>query len=136
MSTRALRAHKTLPAKYYTGQRIFREEKERFYFDSWICAGRSGQIAGTGDYFLRELLGECVVITRDAGGMVRAFYNVCRHRGTRICTDPEGAFDGRIQCPYHGWTYGLDGCLIGAPHMSDSGFSRAEYPLHRVSAEV
>jgi len=64
MSTRALRAHKTLPAKYYTGQRIFREEKERFYFDSWICAGRSGQIAGTGDYFLRELLGECVLSLR------------------------------------------------------------------------
>ena len=112
------------------------EEMERFYFDSWICAGRARQIAGAGDYFLREVLGESVIITRDARGMVRAFYNVCRHRGTRMCTHPEGAFDSRIQCPYHGWTYALDGCLIGAPHMSDSEFSHAEYPLRRVSTEV
>jgi Rieske 2Fe-2S family protein len=127
--------HKTLPAKYYTDPDNFRAEIERFYFDAWICAGKMEQIANPGDYFLRNVGGESIIVTRDAGGVVRAFYNVCRHRGTRMCTVPEGTFAGRIQCPYHGWTYGLDGRLIGAPHMGEVDFSPQDYPLHAVSAE-
>ena len=125
----------TLPARYYTDAEQFRGELERFYFGRWICAGREEQIAKASDYFLREVGGESVIVTRDAGGGVRAFYNVCRHRGTRMCRDAEGAFSGRIQCPYHGWTYGLDGALMGAPHMGE-GFRREEYPLHAVSVEL
>ena len=109
---------------------------ERFYFGSWICAGRAGQIDKPGDYFLREVGGESIIITLDSRGDVRAFYNVCRHRGTRMCTAAEGRFDGRIQCPYHGWTYALNGSLIGAPHMGELDFSREEYPLHSVGAEL
>jgi glycine betaine catabolism A len=133
--------HHTLPARYYTDAQVFAAEMERFYFGSWICAGRAGQVDRPGDYFLREVAGESIIVTRDTRGDVRAFYNVCRHRGTRMCTDVEGRFDGRIQCPYHGWTYALNGSLIGAPHMSElnigePAFSRDEYPLHPVSAEV
>jgi Rieske 2Fe-2S family protein len=128
-------APNTLPAKYYIDRQVFQEEIERFYFSSWICAGREELIAGAGDYFLRDVAGESIILTRDGRGAARAFYNVCRHRGTRMCTDASGCFEGRIQCPYHGWTYGLDGSLIGAPHMGE-GFSREEYPLHSVSAEV
>ena len=80
--------HKTLPAKYYTDPDNFRAEIERFYFDSWICAGKMEQIANPGDYFLRNVGGESIIVTRDAGGVVRAFYNVCRHRGTRMCSRP------------------------------------------------
>jgi len=125
----------TLPGKYYTDPEIFRREIERFYFGSWICAGRTEQISKPGDYFLRELLGESIIVTRDQSGEVRAFFNVCRHRGTRMCTQPEGAFSGRIICPYHGWSYALDGSLLGAPHM-ETGFCRGDYPLHRVSIAV
>ena len=133
--------HHTLPARYYTDTQVFVAEMERFYFGSWICAGRAGQIDRPGDYFLRDVAGESIIVTRDTSGSVRAFYNVCRHRGTRMCTVAEGRFDGRIQCPYHGWTYALNGSLIGAPHMSELNigeptFSRDEYPLHPVSAEV
>jgi Rieske 2Fe-2S family protein len=129
-------APKTLPARYYTDPDLFREEVDRFFFQTWICAGRAEQIREPGEYFLRDVCGESIIVTRDAGGILRAFYNVCRHRGTRICTVPEAKFGGRIQCPYHGWTYGLDGRLLGAPQMDETEFSRQEYPLHAVACEV
>jgi Rieske 2Fe-2S family protein len=123
--------HTTLPARYYTDPAYFDQELERFYFGRWICAGRAEQVECAGDYFLREVAGESIIITRDAEGGLRAFYNVCRHRGTRMCTETAGSFRGRIQCPYHGWTYGLDGSLVGAPHMGE-GFERSDYSLSRV----
>lgn len=123
---------KTLQSRYYTDVDVFRGEMERFFFDAWICAGRSSAIPNAGDYFLRDVAGESVIVVRDAGGSIRAFYNVCRHRGTRMCSALEGSLPGRIQCPYHGWTYGLDGALLGAPHMEEAGFCREEYPLHSV----
>jgi Rieske 2Fe-2S family protein len=126
----------TLPGRYYTDPENYRQEIERFYFHRWICAGRTSQIPNPGDYFLRDVAGESIIVTRDASGAVRAFFNVCRHRGTRICTQAEGVFAGRIACPYHGWTYALDGALIGAPHMDDAGFRHADYPLNNVAVEV
>ena len=125
----------TLPARYYTDPEVFRDEVERFYCQTWVCAGRASQIPKPGDYFVREVAGESIIVTRDGSGSIRAFFNVCRHRGTRICNHAEGHFDGRIQCGYHGWTYGLDGSLIGTPHMHE-GFCRADYPLNRVHADV
>jgi Rieske 2Fe-2S family protein len=125
----------TLPARYYTDPDLFRDELERFYCKTWICAGRAHQVPTPGDYFLREVAGESIIITRDGNNALRAFFNVCRHRGTRICADSEGHFAGRIQCGYHGWTYGLDGDLIGAPHAQE-GFCREDYPLNRVRADI
>src|SRR6267378_4060535 len=102
----------TLPQRYYVDPAIFQQELEKFYFRSWICAGRAPEIPQPGDYFLREIGRESVLIVRGADGQVRAFFNVCRHRGTRMCTVAEGRFSGVIQCGYHGWTYGLDGQLF------------------------
>lgn len=126
----------TLPQHYYTDPRTFQAEMERFYFQSWVAAGRAPEIPAAGDYFLREIGGESIIVTRGADGTIRAFFNVCRHRGTRICTTAEGRFPGSIQCGYHGWTYGLDGRLIGAPHMDQPGFCREDFPLHAVQADV
>ncbi len=114
---------------------------ERFYFNSWICAGRDSTIPNPGDYFLREVAGESIIIVRDSDSSVRAYFNVCRHRGTRMCSAAEGNLGSRIQCPYHGWTYALNGKLIGAPHMNFPStdlpnFSRDDYPLHSVAADV
>ncbi|HXY14796.1 MAG TPA: aromatic ring-hydroxylating dioxygenase subunit alpha [Terriglobales bacterium] len=125
----------TLPARYYTDPEVFKRELEHFYCCTWVCAGRAAQIPNPGDYFLREFAGESIIIVRDNKGAIGAFFNVCRHRGTRICGAAEGRFAGRIQCGYHGWTYGLDGRLIGAPHMHDS-FCREDYPLNRVNVDV
>ena len=125
----------TLPARYYTDPEVFGRELDTFFFATWISAGRAEQIPSPGDFFLRELAGESIIITRDPSGAIRAFYNVCRHRGTRLCREDHGKFAGRIQCPYHGWTYSLDGKLQGAPHM-DEHFSREEYYLHQIKTAL
>ena len=126
----------TLPARYYTDPAHFRAELDRFYFNRWVCAGRADSIPHPGDYFLRHIAGESIVVTRDTAGEIRAFYNVCRHRGTRLCTEPAGTFAGRIQCPYHGWSYALDGSLAGAPHMDAPDFHMADYPLHSLAVAL
>ena len=128
---------RTLPAPYYTDAAYFRREMEALFARMWICAGRVEQVAKPGQYFVREVLGESIIITSNGAGRVRAFYNVCRHRGTKLCAEATGAFAGSIQCPYHAWTYDLDGRLIGAPHMDEvPHFDKREYPLHAVAADV
>ena len=126
----------TLPARYYTDPKFFEQEIDRFFDRRWFCAGRADAIPNPGDYFLREVAGESLVVVRAADAAIRAFYNVCRHRGTRLCSTPAGTFAGRILCPYHGWTYGLDGRLLGAPHMEGVGFAPQDYPLHAVATAV
>ena len=125
----------TLPRKFYADEAFYRAELERFYFDRWIGAGRADQIPNAGDYFVRTLADDSVIVTRDASGGVHALFNVCRHRGTRICEQPSGHFVDRIQCPYHAWTYDLGGRLVAAPHMAP-GFRKEDYPLHRAGCEV
>lgn len=127
----------TLPAPYYTDQSHYQREMEALFLRMWICAGRVEQVARPGQYIVRDVVGESVIITTNGAGQVSAFYNVCRHRGTKLCAEHEGSFGRSIQCPYHAWTYDLDGRLIGAPHMDEvPHFDKADYPLHRVHAEV
>jgi phenylpropionate dioxygenase-like ring-hydroxylating dioxygenase large terminal subunit len=127
----------TLPAQYYVDVNYFNREMDALFRRMWICAGRTEQVERPGQFFVREVVGESLIVTRSPSTEVRAFYNVCRHRGTRLCTEASGAFAGSIQCPYHAWTYDLDGRLIGAPHMDEvPHFRKEEYPLHQVHAEV
>jgi len=124
---------KTLPQRYLTSQEVFTKEQERIFSTHWLCAGHQSQLAKAGDYLTQEVVGESLILLRDSKGEVRGFYNVCRHRGTRLCEEKSGHLQA-IQCPYHAWTYGLDGRLIGAPHMDKvDGFDRAEHSLHAVS---
>jgi Rieske 2Fe-2S family protein len=127
----------TLPAAYYVDHEFFKREMDVLFGQLWICAGRTEQVERPGQFFMREVAGESVIVTRGASLRVNAFYNVCRHRGTRLCTEDAGTFGGSIQCPYHAWTYDLDGRLIGAPHMEEvPHFRKDDYPLHRVHADV
>jgi phenylpropionate dioxygenase-like ring-hydroxylating dioxygenase large terminal subunit len=127
----------TLPAAYYTDQKYFDRELDRLFRTMWFCAGREEEIAGPGQFVLRELPGDSIIVTRNADGRVHAFHNVCRHRGTRLCTESRGAFAGSIQCPYHSWTYALDGRLLGAPHMDEvPHFRKDDFPLMAVHADV
>ena len=127
----------TLPAAYYADESYFRRELEALFAAEWICAGRVEQVEKPGQFILREVLGESIIITSNGAGQVNAFYNVCRHRGTKLCIEDHGTFGRSIQCPYHAWTYDLDGRLIGAPHMDEVPHFRKEaYPLHRVHAGV
>ena len=120
--------HTTLPRRFYADPAFYRAELERFYFNRWIYAGRADQIPDAGDYFVRVIGDESVIVTRDGSGEFHALFNVCRHRGTRLCEQTEGHFADRIQCPYHNWTYGLDGHLLAAPHMPPD-FNKADYAI-------
>jgi Rieske 2Fe-2S family protein len=127
---------KTLPAEYYTDQRLFEREMERFFTRWWVCAARDEDIASPGAYVLRDLAGQSVIVTRHPTGRIVAFHNVCRHRGTRLCSEPTGRLAGRIQCPYHAWTYDMDGRLVSAPHMEGTpGFSLDEVALTPVAVD-
>ena len=129
-------AAQTLPARYYVDGECFAREIEALFRTMWVCAGRAEEVERPGQFVLRDLAGDSIIVTRAGTGQLHAFHNVCRHRGTRLCTDATGVFPGSIQCPYHAWTYGLDGALIGAPHMDEvPHFDKADYPLHRVHAD-
>ena len=124
---------KTLPQRYFISPEIFAKERALIFSTQWVCVGHQSEIAKPGDYFVAEVAGESVIIVRDKSGEIDGFFNVCRHRGTRLCEERSGHFSA-IQCPYHAWTYGLDGRLIGAPHMDDvPGFVKADYSLHAVN---
>ncbi|HYV27281.1 MAG TPA: aromatic ring-hydroxylating dioxygenase subunit alpha [Candidatus Eisenbacteria bacterium] len=124
---------KTLPQSYFISPEVFVREQERILSTQWLCIGHQSQIAKAGDYFVQEVAGESLIILRDQQGEVYGFYNVCRHRGTRLCEEKTGQLRETIQCPYHAWTYGLDGRLTGAPHMDKvDGFDKAEHSLHAV----
>lgn len=127
----------TLPARYYTDPDVFRRELDRFFFDRWVYVGRDEDLREAGAYRLVDLAGESLILVRTRAGAVRAFYNVCRHRGTRLLTEPEGRLRDCLRCPYHAWTYDLDGRLVGAPHMDEvPHFRMDDYPLHALAVDA
>jgi Rieske 2Fe-2S family protein len=134
MKQRTAFGQHTLPREYFTSEEIYRLEGERIFARSWLLAGHVSQLAQPGSYFVFDLDAESVIVLRDGAGQVRALHNHCRHRGTRLCNESAGTLGTAIQCPYHAWTYGLDGALRAAPNMTDvPGFDRADYPLHPVA---
>src|SRR5579884_774802 len=121
---------KTAQAVWYVSPNVFARERECIFGREWICVGREERVANAGDYVVGEIAGESLIVTRDGNGKLHAFYNVCRHRGSRMCEAESGRFGGSIQCPYHAWTYRLDGTLRAARNMEDvSGFDVADYRL-------
>jgi Rieske 2Fe-2S family protein len=122
---------KTLPQSYFISPEVYAKEQERIFSTQWLCAGHQSQLSAPGDYFLQDVAGESLILLRDHKGETRGFFNICRHRGTRLCQESRGHLRETIQCPYHAWTYALDGRLVGAPHMDKvEGFAKAEHSLH------
>ncbi len=136
----------SLPRASFVSEAEFRREREAVLFTGWFCVGRAEILAGPGDYLTADVAGESVVVVRGDDGELRGFYNVCRHRGSRL-VPPEhgepaagqsgvaartGCFAGAIGCPYHAWTYGLDGRLRSAPFLPDLRGHRAALSLHPV----
>ena len=117
----------TLPYSWYTDPEILRRERERIFRPAWQYVGHTGQLPEPG-YFAAATAGAPIVVTRDRDGVLRGFVNVCRHRGSQLA---EG--EGRratLQCPYHAWTYGLDGSLRAAPRSEEEpGFPQDELGL-------
>lgn len=128
---------KTLAATWYLSPEVFAAERERIFAGSWICVGRQERVAEPGEFFLTNPAGESLIVTRDRSGAIHAFYNVCRHRGTRLCERESGRFQGSIQCSYHAWTYALDGALKVARNMAEvPGFDTADYPLREAAVAL
>jgi glycine betaine catabolism A len=124
---------KTLPAQAYTDDAVLSWELAHFFDASWAALARSEDVAAPGDQRAARLGRESVILTRDRGGALHAFFNVCRHRGHELMEIGAERNQRVIQCPYHGWVYDLAGGLRGAPHFSRSpGFRRADYPLRQV----
>ena len=123
----------TLPARFYTDPAVLETEKQRIFARTWQVVGRSAQVTQPGDYFTAEVAGEPLLLVRDAGGKLRGFYNVCRHRAGPPAT---GAGSRKLfRCGYHGWTYGLDGTLLHAPECEGvEGFRAEEFGLVPVQA--
>ena len=127
----------TLPARAYTDPAWFALEMDRVFARMWLAAGRADHLDRPGAFLRRDVAGASLLIVRGNDGRLHAHHNVCRHRGTQLCMEAGGVFHGSIQCPYHAWTYGLDGGLLAAPQMDEvDGFDRSQYPLRRVACET
>lgn len=136
-----LTMQKTLPSTSYLDADWFAREKEEIFARNWFCAGREEDIATPGTAIVIDVMGESIIVARLKDGTLRAHYNVCRHRGSRLCSHDEkwglslsgGIGRDFIRCPYHQWTYGLDGHLLNAPHLSRApGFDASKYSLYPV----
>ena len=123
-----------LDQRFYTDPEIYQLELDRIVTRNWILAGHASQIPDAGDYLVFSLANESAIIVRAKDGRVRAFANVCRHRGSLVCLENRGN-KRKFECPYHGWTYDLDGKLIGARSMRED-FNKEAYGLHPVSLSL
>ena len=104
---------RSMTPSFYTDPRVLAAEERAVFLSSWLCLGREDEISEPGAYLTREVLGEPLILTRSSKTRIRALSNVCRHRGSRL-VDGQGTTK-RFTCPYHAWTYGLDGRLVRAP---------------------
>jgi phenylpropionate dioxygenase-like ring-hydroxylating dioxygenase large terminal subunit len=131
----SLAAGMTLPASWYSDPEILRHEQEAIFKRTWQYAGRSDQVAEPGDWFTTTAGTIPVVLTRDKSGSINAFVNVCRHRGHVVASG--SGHRGTLQCPYHAWTYDLEGQLQRAKHTDDLvDFEPAENSLVPVRCET
>lgn len=138
----------TLDRSYYLSPETFAREKERILCREWMCIGREEEAPSPGDYLLLEVAGESLLLIRSRDGRLHAHYNVCRHRGSQLIfginpkhrggteVRPSGHLTGGIRCPYHAWTYNLEGELRTAPFLEDGdGFCREELALFSAAVD-
>lgn len=125
-----------LPAEAYTSEAVLAWERQHLFADSWVCAGRSADLADAGDRRALRVGDDSVVLVRGDDGVLRGFYNVCRHRGHQLQPEDTTIRRNAIHCPYHAWTYGLDGTLMFTPRYDEPpGFDPADHPLVAVRTE-
>ena len=139
---------KSLPSYYYTAPEVFQRERDLIFAQEWLCAGREEELPSPGNSTVLEIAGESVLVVRTIKGELRAHYNVCRHRGARLCSASKNSEwnvnlvggvtpSGSIRCPYHQWTYNLEGELVGAPFLKEGeGFCKKDFSLYPVGVDT
>ena len=126
----------TIPASWYTEQALYDLELQTVFSNSWQLAGRVDQLREPGQYVTSDIAGEPIVVVRGTDGVLRGFFNACRHHAAAVLTEPEGRAN-QLRCPYHGWTYSLAGELKGTPDFSEvCNFDRAANGLLPVQTGV
>jgi len=124
----------TLAGSFYTDENIFALEQQQIFEQLWFCAARGTDLPDPGSFRTVQVGRESVLLTRNRRGEVRAFFNVCRHRGAQICTEAAGQTKRAFQCPYHAWTYDLDGKLVAAPNLTKMpDVDRTEFGLRTIA---
>jgi Rieske 2Fe-2S family protein len=124
----------SLDQRFYTDPAIYALELERIIFDDWIVVGHESELPEAGDFKVFEVAGESAIIARGSKGELRAFANVCRHRGSLVCLEERGNVR-KFECPYHGWMYDVDGNLLAARDMPE-GFERSAHGLRRLCLDT
>ncbi|MEP7201887.1 MAG: aromatic ring-hydroxylating dioxygenase subunit alpha [Ilumatobacteraceae bacterium] len=125
----------TLTGREYTSDEVFQLERERIFHMSWFYVCRDDGLA-PGDRFVADVVGESLLLVKDRDGRMHAHANVCRHRGAKLCEKSGPGSKAGITCPYHAWTYALDGRLIGTPHLAADEIDRESLSLWSVACEV
>lgn len=124
----------TLPARYYFDADIYEREKEAIFHRSWLYVGHKSQLSKPGDYFTVKIHRQNVFVARDKSGDIKAFYNVCQHRGHELLSGAGNT--STIVCPYHAWAYSFDGKLIAARNSQRvKGFNKCDFSLKPVQVE-
>jgi Rieske 2Fe-2S family protein len=124
----------TLPGHYYTDADLFAREQERIFETMWNCVARSADLDRPGAFRTIQVGRESILLARSRDGSIRGFYNVCRHRGARLCVEPSGTAERAFRCMYHAWTYDFNGRLIAAPNLTKmTDINRDEYGLSPVA---
>jgi Rieske 2Fe-2S family protein len=123
----------TLPGSSYTDPAFFAQEQEHIFETMWFCVARASELAKPGAFRTVDVGRESILVTRARDNSIRAYFNVCRHRGAKLCTEETGEVKRAFQCPYHAWTYDFDGKLIAAPNLTKMpDIDRDEYGLSKV----
>ena len=126
----------TLPGWCYTSPQFYQRERERIFFRYWNCIGHQSRVAEPGSYLAFDFMGVPLIVVRGADREIRAFVNSCPHRGSQIVEGGEGTCT-RLQCPYHNWTFALDGSLYATPMFEESEvFKKADHGLRRIRLEL
>ena len=124
----------SLPRRFYTSTGIYENDIKNYWNNSWLWVGHITQVSEPGDFFVFDYGQESVIISHDRDNQINAFMNVCRHRGSRVCIEKSGS-KRVFSCPYHAWTYELDGQLRSAREMGPE-FDRHDYSLRQLNLKI
>jgi Rieske 2Fe-2S family protein len=126
----------SLPKHFYIDEDHYKRELDAIWFKHWLYVCRSEALENKGDYQVLDVGGQSIIVIRGKEGAIHAFHNTCRHRGSILTTESKGCFKGGIVCPYHAWTYAVDGRLTGTPRqLKCDDFDKKDYPLFDVGVE-